>query len=201
MTIETDNELNFSPEEVEWGVNQAIERPQVGPPVPILKQIIYAFVTVFLIGAASLAVPVVLELFNLGIPLVPQEGEHQQAQEIQQPINRRTIAQQVNKPIPQPIRKPKPVSTNRPVFIKTLQIDGMTARLDKDGNVYGPLPEHLGFGHNMSPMRVFDTPGGRVTAVFPTGTLFVITKHTYQTHWRWVVNFDGHQGYARFSPG
>jgi len=129
MAIETDNELNFLPEEVEWGINRA------------LKQGIYALITVFLIGAGTILVG----LISLkGMSLAPREGEHQQSQEIQQPIiNNQTIAQPaaISEPIPEPeldleptvLYSPTSVESDNPIDIPGLIefIDALGKKIDE----------------------------------------------------------------------
>ena len=124
MAIETDNELNFLPEEVEWGINRA------------LKQGIYALITVFLIGAGT----ILIGLISLkGMSLAPREGEHQQSQEIQQPIiNNQTIAQPaaISEPIPEPELDLEPTVSYSPTSVESdnpIDIPGLIELIDALG--------------------------------------------------------------------
>ncbi len=185
MSIETDDELNFLPDEVEWAAEYppAIHN-QVEGIVPAIHNRVEGIGTeVFLVGALMVAGFFLLVFLDMIFSPQLEDSRPQQVQKIQQPPEQ------------------KPATANRPVFPKALLIDGMIAQLDQNGNTYGSLPKHLEFGHNTSPMRVFDTPGGRrVTAVFPTDSRFLITKPANQSPWRLVINFDGVQGFTTIEP-
>lgn len=172
MTIKTTKYLNFAPEEIDWEVPQAIEHPPA-----ISNQFEGLFDGFFWAIGIGVAGFFLLGILALIFPIQLEDSQPQEVQKVQQP------------------------SANRPVIVKTIQIDGVTIQLDREGNAYG-LPEYLEFGNSTSPMRVFDAPGGRFIRVFPPNTPFVITKHTYETHWRWVTNFDRVSGFVNFqAPG
>ena len=106
----------------------------------------------------------------------------------------------VNFQAPPENEPPGPTTSNGPVFVKTLNINGMTAGLTQDGSMYGPIPIEFRFGYNMQPLQIFDAPGGRISAVFPPKTAFVITRNPVQANWRWIINFDDVQGFTTFKP-
>lgn len=185
MSIKTDKYLNFAPEEVEWDDPQVpIEHPQEIERPPAIQNQFEGFIdrSFWAIGIG------VCGMYLLGILTFISSAQLQDSQ-----------PQQAQEEVHQPPAQ-EPARANRPVIVKTIEVDGVTIQLDQNGDAWGTLPEHLEFSESTYPLRILDAPGGRFIRVFPTGTPFITTAHTYQTYWKWITNFDRVSGYTDFQP-